>query len=1082
MKRNTVSVLALLVSVVCFGQPSKGFKQIHKEESGSTRPDLVFKTISGHQALKATIPQEKFQIAPLFTEPALLADSAIKRVVRSERTRLPVYIEMERKRPGHAGEQSFRDEFHEFFEKAGSSLQVRDPQEELAITGIMTDKLGMTHVRAKQQFRGVEVYGGEAILHFSDTRTIFTGQLFPVEEEIGVIPGISAGQALEIVTDDLKKNTLWREISPGHKKVLKYKDPVPNLVIYHDTDQGPLLCYETDLLANLVERWIYFVDANNGTIIHTFNTTQSDGPVTATAIDLNGIERTINTYLEEDVYYMINTAESMFNDTTFEGAIWTLDANNTSSDDLDYSNITSMDNTWDHPSGVSAHFNTTATYRYLENTFGRNSLNDQGGDIVSFVNVTNEDGTSMENAYWTGYAAFYGNGGEVFQPLAGALDVTAHELGHGVVSNTANLEYYGQSGAVNETYADFFGAMVDREDWLIGEDVTSEDYFPSGALRDMSNPHNMGESIEDYQWQPMHVDEMYIGEEDNGGVHINSGIGNYAYYLYATAITREKAEQVFYRALTTYLTKKSQFVDFRLAVVQSAVDLYGEGSTEVTEAEKAFDAVGIFEEEQVDYEQHLPVNDGDEYLLTIDTDTVNENTLYRSSVVGDDFYALSTTLFNNKPSVMDNGAEALFISDDHMIRAINTDPDNPNERIISQEAFWYSVAISKDGNRVACTSIEIDTAIYVYDYISQEWAKFILYNPTTSHEGTDAGGVLFADAIQFDHSGEYVIYDAYNELATTAGGENIDYWDIGFIRVWDNLDNTWGDGTVEKLYGSLPADASIGNPVFSNNSPHIIAFDYWDSYDGYFGVVGANLLTGEEDGIVGNWRLGYPSFSRLDDKIAYTTYDVEDNDLVAEIALAPNKISPAGDPAGLVGYAKWPVYYATGTRSLELAPVSNFTCDHKTGDIPLSVRFIDLSVNMPTGWEWTFEGGDPSTSMEQNPVVVYNTVGAYQVTLTTTNNAGNNTLTKSEYITVVDATGMDDASAGRIRLYPNPVTDVLHIECNQSFGYRIFSLTGRLMVSGNDRTEVDMGSFEPGIYVMVIETGDRILYQKVIRE
>ena len=200
-----------------------------------------------------------------------------------------------------------------------------------------------------------------------------------------------------------------------------------------------------------------------------------------------------------------------------EGYILTLNANNTSTVDLNYSMITSSDNTWSDKTAVSAHYNTTATYKYFENTFGRNSLNDKGGNIISFINVANEDGSSMENAFWNGKAAFYGNGGTHFLPLAGALDVVAHELSHGVISNTANLEYYGQSGAINETFADIFGSMVDRDNWLIGEDVTKTTYSPSGALRNMSDPHNMGSFTDNY-WQPKHVSEMYIGEADNRGV------------------------------------------------------------------------------------------------------------------------------------------------------------------------------------------------------------------------------------------------------------------------------------------------------------------------------------------------------------------------------------------------------------------------------------------------------------------------------------------------------------------------------------------------------------------------------------
>ncbi len=97
----------------------------------------------------------------------------------------------------------------------------------------------------------------------------------------------------------------------------------------------------------------------------------------------------------------------------------------------------------------------------------------------------------MDNAFWNGVFMAYGDGNVAFKPLAQALDVAAHEMTHGVIQHTVNLEYRGESGALNESFADVFAAMVDRDDWQLGEDVIkSLGLFPSGALRDMAHPHN----------------------------------------------------------------------------------------------------------------------------------------------------------------------------------------------------------------------------------------------------------------------------------------------------------------------------------------------------------------------------------------------------------------------------------------------------------------------------------------------------------------------------------------------------------------------------------------------------------------
>ncbi len=144
----------------------------------------------------------------------------------------------------------------------------------------------------------------------------------------------------------------------------------------------------------------------------------------------------------------------------------------------------------------------------------------------------------MDNAFWSGTFIAYGDGAEAFDPLAEGLDVAAHEMSHGVIQHTVNLEYRNQSGALNESMADVFGVMVDRGDWRLGEDVVrSRQFFASGALRDMADPHN-GVSQGRNGWQPAHMDEFrdLPLSADNGGVHLNSGIPNRACFLIAEAI------------------------------------------------------------------------------------------------------------------------------------------------------------------------------------------------------------------------------------------------------------------------------------------------------------------------------------------------------------------------------------------------------------------------------------------------------------------------------------------------------------------------------------------------------------------
>ena len=210
------------------------------------------------------------------------------------------------------------------------------------------------------------------------------------------------------------------------------------------------------------------------------------------------------------------------------------------------------------------------TYDYYSATHGRDSYDNAGATLLGTVNYS----VNFQNAFWDGTQMVFGDGFAV-------EDVTAHELTHAVTEKTANLEYVWQSGALNESFSDIFGAMVDRADWLMGEDL------PIGAIRDMQNPAAFG--------QPGNTSGWVATCSDNQGVHTNSGIFNKAFVNIATAIGKNDAERIFYRVLTTpgYLSPQATMQDARGAAIQAAVDLFGSGSAQVTATTNGFAAVGL---------------------------------------------------------------------------------------------------------------------------------------------------------------------------------------------------------------------------------------------------------------------------------------------------------------------------------------------------------------------------------------------------------------------------------------------------------------------------------------------------------
>jgi Zn-dependent metalloprotease len=856
---------------------------------------------------------------------------------------------------------------HRYLKTIEKAMRIANTDTEFENMKIWTDDINQTHIKMQQYYKGVKVYGGQIILHAKNNEIyLFNGTYFPTPSVEDVAPFISANDAANIALENVSELTNLSEPNSFGLDQLEYEIAVSELVVHHnDRDMNSeKLAWHITLRPNFLERWEYFVDAKTSTIIDSYSSTCTDGPATANATDLNGVSRNINTYLAGGTYYMMDASKAMFNagQSTIPdnpvGAIITLDANNTFNDNITY--VSSSNNQWNEASSVSAHYNGSITYDYYLNTHGRNSINGSGGTIISIVNVADEDGQSLANAYWNGQAMFYGNGGGVFLPLAGGLDVAAHEMTHGVVQNTANLEYKNEPGAINESMADIAGAMVDRSNWQIGEDIIppNSPYFQSGALRDLADPHNGGTSLNDNGYQPSHMNEKYTGSNDHGGVHINSGIINHAYYLLAQSVNKDKAEKIFYRALANYMTKTSQFIDCRLAFEQAAKDIYGNGSAENIAVSDAFYAVGIGDQGPGGGgggsapPGEIEVNPGQDYILSYDINPADQNTLYISSTTGTDFVPISTTALKRHPSLVDNGSVGVMITENDEMESITmTSPYN--EDVISPDQIWDNAAVSKDGSRIAAITTSIDSAIWIYSYSKQQWAKFHLYSPTFT-EGEIVNNVLYADALEWDYTGQYLVYDAYNELQNDQG-QNIDYWDVGFIQVWDNSSNNWGNGDIFKLFSGLPEGVSIGNPSFSKNTPFIIAFDYFDQNSNETQIMGANLETGEVKTIYNNSILGFPNYSKLDDKIVFSTMSNTNTEIVGVIGLNADKISPSGNASGLIDVAKWPVWYATGNRDLldvdETIMKDNFTLVYPN---PLS-DVLNVSINSKETQEFQFD-------------------------------------------------------------------------------------------------------------------------------
>ena len=262
-----------------------------------------------------------------------------------------------------------------------------------------------------------------------------------------------------------------------------------------------------------------------------------------------------------------------------------------------------------------AHVGAQATYDYWKAVHGRNSYDNAGAKIKSYVHFddTPGDGVGYENAYWNGSVMTYGDGASRFRPLT-ALDVCGHEIGHAVCEKTANLTYSNESGAMNEGLSDIWGASIEayavanlgftssgvkpKSTWLIGEEIDKQ----QAALRSMSDPKSLG--------QPAYYKGVnwYTGTADNGGVHTNSGVLNHWYYILAAGETGTNegggsysvagqgltaAAKITYRMESVYMVASSTYAQARSYAIQAATDLYGTGSAQVVATTNAWFAVGV---------------------------------------------------------------------------------------------------------------------------------------------------------------------------------------------------------------------------------------------------------------------------------------------------------------------------------------------------------------------------------------------------------------------------------------------------------------------------------------------------------
>lgn len=463
---------------------------------------------------------------------------------------------------------------------------------DIKVKKVFVDDLNMGHTRVQQTVNDIPVWGGEAIIHLKGDGTLST-----ITDNL--LAGISVNTEANFPGEEAIK--LAKRMYSGSEFLTD--QPTADKWIYR-AEKRDHLVYRVQMRredgSEKTAMPVIFIDAQTGEKIFEYNNLQT---ATGSGSSLYRGTVSIDTYFNGSTYYMEDIGRK----------IGTFDNRNTTSSTYRFSDA---DNNWTSTSqraGVDAHYGAEKTYDYYLSVHGRNGIDGSGGPayyqsadgVTGLISSKVHYGSNYNNAFWNGSYMTYGDGdGSVFTPLV-TLDICGHEMTHGVTERTANLVYANESGALNESMSDVFGAMVERYEnggtintntWLIGEDA----YTPgtSGdALRSMADTHASGD--------PDHYSERYTGSADNGGVHTNSGISNFAFYLLSeggtnhvsgvtvSGIGADAAEKIFYRALTVYMTSNTNFSGARTASLNAAGDLYGSSSSQYVQTQTTWCAVGV---------------------------------------------------------------------------------------------------------------------------------------------------------------------------------------------------------------------------------------------------------------------------------------------------------------------------------------------------------------------------------------------------------------------------------------------------------------------------------------------------------
>ncbi|OKK21636.1 metalloprotease [Streptomyces sp. CB02488] len=721
---------------------------------------------------------------------------------------------------------------------------------DLVSAGTTTDKGGKETVRLQQKYQGVQVLGGQYLVRMAKkdgkrTVTGTSGNYFTKLKLSTVTPKISEKTAIEraigAVSTQLGGGLLHAPAKGEKPGAQKLTGTASGLTIL---PQGTGVLTRQITVTGIspvdgqpVKQQVY-IDAHSGfpvmqySDIKTFGATDTTAPaatgatgtapeappaaadelvVKGTGTRYNGEKTEVNLYKNnKGVYEMIDYGKRAA-DSPYDGPmLTTYDARGrevaaASGPDHWPSGIKTFQSTtpelgedFTNSGAIDAHWAAGKVYDYYKNHFGRAGLDGKDGYINSLVGVV-QNGQPYDNAFWDGAKMVYGQGGGDYRTFSADTDVVGHEMTHGVVEHAANLVYAGQSGAMNEALADYFGNAIDLEAnnvsmddpdaGLLGEDLCTTLGPRDCALRDLNDGATTSKNF---------IGATYGG--DNGGVHLNSTIFSGALWDMREDLGSDLADKIVYRALSAYMTPLDGFTEGRAAVIAAAQEL-GVTKAQLKTVKKSFDAHGI-----------VP---GWEKALGVDTDTILNKVNVAGTGVGaaGGKYAVSNSNEDGSEpysvwlgNTSGKGAPQLMSANngDYNVYA-NTDGKTVVWADYSSKGIYIMARPVKGGPAKVVDGIGSDVSGLVVD---GDWIAYTAYNPqfgvtNVRYANMKTGQTgLVDDGRPYNVSGLSSIKDgkiAYAKVAPDAGGNfqlGVEVFDAatGAKTQMPTPDNVWGVG------------------------------------------------------------------------------------------------------------------------------------------------------------------------------------------------------------------------------------------------------------------------------------------------